>query len=661
MSEENKINKINQKDIPSEMNIDENNSILNSDFLKSLETPQKLPEKRSKITKLINFFQENQIYLKSLKETKNLEHLYDIILSNLNENNNNFVICQINLIKIIGEQISSNENEEIKSDFIKFLKNALPKLFDKFYLQNEKINNNLLDIFIFVIEKNILKYEDYFPLIENICIEEDEEYKINILNFMLKLINIDDNIYKENIPTNIFDTIEKLSKNEENEKLKEISEIILTKLNERKKEVNNNEDNEYDQLGITNIPLNQKDSKLAFSSFIRKISKAVREENLNKILVNNNSKIENLENNKKDININNPNNNNELDKDINHEVDKEKKFDEKNIVPQNEEIGKKFEENEEKKEKDEKNEEPLQKIDKINEIFKEQKEKDINLVANKSKDNIEQEIKNDKKLNENEEITGNNVINNEIIDNQENIKRIKSDIIQCQTNDENKLDIKDNNEKIEILQNNENNNEPQKTELEEEHKNMKKENKNKKIIKNRITRSRKLGVMVKNKINKNEEKLKEETDKKDLEENSIQISVNKINDNQKEILNEPKEEIFESSPKKEIVQNDITNNNIIKEEVLIKDDEEQINEHSEKKIPMKEPEELDEKNIIKEEVNDNKNNNLEKNIKESFDEIPIMINKQQILEDSHHEEENGQKISQKFSIDEFNKKIDSAL
>ena len=75
MSEENKINKIIQKDIPSEMNIDENNSILNSDFLKSLETPQKLPEKRSKITKLINFFQENQIYLKSLKETKNLEHL----------------------------------------------------------------------------------------------------------------------------------------------------------------------------------------------------------------------------------------------------------------------------------------------------------------------------------------------------------------------------------------------------------------------------------------------------------------------------------------------------------------------------------------------------------------------------------------------------------
>ena len=76
---------------------------------------------------------------------------------------------------------------------------------------------------------------------------------------------------------------------------------------------------------------------------------------------------------------------------------------------------------------------------------------------------------------------------------------------------------------------------------------------------------------------------------------------------------------------------------------------------------MKEPEECEEKNIIKEEVNDNKNNNLEKNIKESFDEIPIMINKQQILEDSHHEEENGQKISQKFSIDEFNKKIDSAL
>ena len=59
------------------------------------------------------------------------------------------------------------------------------------------------------------------------------------------------------------------------------------------------------------------------------------------------------------------------------------------------------------------------------------------------------------------------------------------------------------------MQNNENNNEPQKTEIEEEqkeNKNIKKENKNKKIIKNRITRSRKLGVMVKNKINKIEGK-----------------------------------------------------------------------------------------------------------------------------------------------------------
>ena len=197
MSEENKINKTIQKENSSELNIDENNEILNSEFLKSLETPQKLPEKKSKITKLINFFQENQTYLLSLKETKNLEHLYDIILTNLNENNNNFVICQINLIKIISEQISSNENVEIKSSFIKFFKNALPKLFDKFYLQNEKINKNLIDIFIFVIQKNILKYDDYFPLVENICIEEDEEYKINILNFMLKLINNEENIYKE--------------------------------------------------------------------------------------------------------------------------------------------------------------------------------------------------------------------------------------------------------------------------------------------------------------------------------------------------------------------------------------------------------------------------------------------------------------------------------
>ena len=158
MSEEKKIDEVIQNDnSPSKNIVKENNEILNPDFLKSFETPQKLPEKRTKIIKLINYLQENQSYLKSLNDSKNLEHLYNIILTNLNENNNNFVISQINLIKILVEQILNNDNEQIKLELKNFFKKALPKLFDKFYLQNEKINKNLIDIFIFVIDKNILK------------------------------------------------------------------------------------------------------------------------------------------------------------------------------------------------------------------------------------------------------------------------------------------------------------------------------------------------------------------------------------------------------------------------------------------------------------------------------------------------------------------------
>ena len=111
MSEEKKIDEVMQNDnSPLKNIVKENEEILNSDFLKSFETPQKLPEKRTKIIKLINYFQENQSYLKSLNDSKNLEHLYNIILTNLNENNNNFVINQINLIKNLVEQILNNDN-----------------------------------------------------------------------------------------------------------------------------------------------------------------------------------------------------------------------------------------------------------------------------------------------------------------------------------------------------------------------------------------------------------------------------------------------------------------------------------------------------------------------------------------------------------------------
>ena len=281
MSDEKEINKINEEENISEENNSYEKDILNKDFFESFEKMKKIPEKKEKILELINNFKENKTYLKSLKETKNLKLLYEIILTNLIENNNNFIISQINLIEILSEQISNNEKEEIKNDFINFFKKALPKLFDKFYLQNSKINNNLSEIFIFILDKKFLKFNDFFPLLENICIEEDEDYKINILNFILKLIKTNENIYKDDFPQNIINTIDKLNKQQENEGLSEISGNIIEILNGRKKIINiniNNDDEKKEEFEIPNTPLSQQDSKLAFSSFIKKILKAVRNE-----------------------------------------------------------------------------------------------------------------------------------------------------------------------------------------------------------------------------------------------------------------------------------------------------------------------------------------------------------------------------------------------
>ena len=228
MSEENIINANvpNTQLPPQESGNQDEQDILNSEFFKSFEAPKKLPEKKTKISNLIKFLKENNNYLQSLKDSKKLLHLYDIVITNLIENNNNFVLAQIDLIEILSEQITNLENNnEFKIDFINFYKKSLPKLFDKFYLQNQKINQNLLKIFDNSIKRNILQLKDYYPYIENICIEEDDEYKANILNFLFEQINKDENLLIENIPINIIETIKK-SNNTEDENLNEISKKL---------------------------------------------------------------------------------------------------------------------------------------------------------------------------------------------------------------------------------------------------------------------------------------------------------------------------------------------------------------------------------------------------------------------------------------------------
>ena len=76
--------------------------------------------------------------------------------------------------------------------------------------------------------------------------------------------------------------------------------IYLKILNERKKIISNiiNDDNK-EEFEIPNIPLCQQDGKLFFNSFIKKISKAVRNEKINKnakYSINNNIKYKEKKN-----------------------------------------------------------------------------------------------------------------------------------------------------------------------------------------------------------------------------------------------------------------------------------------------------------------------------------------------------------------------------
>ena len=171
-----------------------------------------------------------------------------------------------------------------------------------------------------------------------------------------------------------------------------------------------------------------------------------------------------------------------------------------------------------------------------------------------------------------------------------------------------------------------------------------KTNNNKKGIKTRISRSRKLGVMVKPKANKEKEKEDINNNNK-IEEpkNNNQILVNKINNiNQKENLI-------------------ISKNEIEKEEINISPKEDYaLNNNNNKIIPENN---LDEKLLSKEEENEVNTEAIldlnKKNMMDDFDEIPIKTSiNNNIINDK---EENGIQIPKKISIDEFNKKIDSAL
>ena len=217
-----------------------NQEILNDEFFNAFLPSKKITDKKKKINDLIINLKQNKIYLSSLLSINNrqkLSKLYELILSNLTENNNNFVLSQLELIEILGQYLY--DQNEYKS----FYKQALPKLFDKFYLQNQKINDNIIQMFNNSIANRILSVEDYYPQIENIALEEDEDYKVIVLNFFYNQVLNNDNLIFEKIPKNIMDTISN-SVHDQNTEISEISSKLMKILEDKKNELyKSNDDN----------------------------------------------------------------------------------------------------------------------------------------------------------------------------------------------------------------------------------------------------------------------------------------------------------------------------------------------------------------------------------------------------------------------------------
>ena len=227
-------------------NSNESNEILSDEFFSEINNLKKLNEKKSKIDIITNYLKEN----KSINDN-NISKLYDFLLSNLNENNNNYVLSQLKLI----ETLINNPSENSKNNFQNFAKKALPKLFDKYYLQNQKINDNVTNILNNFIHNKILTLQDYYPHIENISLDEEDNYKNNILNLLWNNIEKNEDINEAKIPKGILDIFHKLSQDNDNT-ISDTAKKTVQILNQRKnisEEKNEAQIIEKDELKNENI------------------------------------------------------------------------------------------------------------------------------------------------------------------------------------------------------------------------------------------------------------------------------------------------------------------------------------------------------------------------------------------------------------------------
>ena len=271
------------------------NNILNQEFFDTIKESKKINLKAKKINELTNYFKKVPNY-NQLPEIKNkIQDLLNLLLINLNENNNNYVLAQMELIKTLNKTINKEEN------YKNFIKLSLPKLFDKFYLGNQKINDTLIEIFNDFISFKVLSIKDYYQYIENIPLEEEDNYRINIINFLYNQVNNDDSVLLNNIPKSINELIKKLVNDNESDISETASKILNILINrdiesnkkkdqdEIKEKDNSNNDKEIKEFNISEKIQEKKQTDL----FVKNIVNAIKNEaDKNEIKNNNNEKKE---------------------------------------------------------------------------------------------------------------------------------------------------------------------------------------------------------------------------------------------------------------------------------------------------------------------------------------------------------------------------------
>ena len=436
------------------------NSILNEEFFNTIRLSKKINAKIKKINEITDYFQKTPNYIDILDIKKKLPDLFSLLLINLNENNNNYVLAQMDLILTLGKTINKEET------FRNFIKQSLPKLFDKFYLGNPKINDNLIEMFDQFISFKILSIKDYYQYIENIPLEEEDNYRINIINFLYKQINNDETVLLNNIPKSLNDLIKRLINDNESDISESASKILnvlinrdveSNKKNEQGKNENENEDsnnkkiedNKNDQLENekkdNDINVDNKGSELT-NKFVQRIVGAIKKEvgdddellmkkneeeknessqDYGKIVNENNI---NISSNEEENKINDEKNKNEteINNNSNDNAIKEQNVEGKNDNIVNQDI-KNDNKNEERKEeiiKDNIENKIELKNDEGNKNEEKKEEKEQEIITDKKVEQIEEKINEEKKEEINEEKKA-EMIDETKMDSNEEIKKEK--------------------------------------------------------------------------------------------------------------------------------------------------------------------------------------------------------------------------------------------